>query len=374
MPETDSDPVALKESIRNLILAKGFDAVGFASPVQPPGYPHYLDWLAQGCHGEMAYMEKQAEARNHPNSILPAVGTVIVTLLNYHHGRPSAKVSGEKRNSGHVASYAQGQDYHRIFWDRLGQVLDQIKVTHPEITGRAVADSAPLMERDYARLAGLGWIGKNTCLINRKIGSFTLLGALLINLQLPPDEPFEADHCGTCTRCLDACPTSALDSAYRLDARKCISYWTIEHKGLLPDEVTDHLNGWVFGCDICQDVCPWNRKAILGKDQDLMGDGRFFEPDLREWLKMNPDDLKKQISGTALERTRRRGLVRNAIAVLSSESGDGELMADLIRLETDDTDQIIRESARLAIKKLQERNHHVSETGNLDQSNEGGPF
>lgn len=366
MPETDSDPVAVRESIRNLILAKGFEAVGFASPVQPPGYPHYLDWLDQGCHGEMAYMENQAEARNHPHSILPAVGTVIVTLLNYHHGLSFGTLSGEKRNTGHVASYAQGQDYHRIFWDRLGQVLDQIKVTHPEITGRAVADSAPLMERDYARLAGLGWIGKNTCLINRKIGSFTLIGALLVNLQLPPDEPFAADHCGTCTRCLDACPTSAFDDAYRLDARKCISYWTIEHKGLLPDEVVDHLNGWVFGCDICQDVCPWNRKAILGKDQDLMGDGRFFEPDLRAWLKMPPDDLKKQIKGTALERTRRRGLVRNAIAVLSAESDDSELMEDLIRLENCDKDEIIRESAGRAIKKIQKRNHQVTETENPD--------
>ncbi len=175
-----------------------------------------------------------------------------------------------------------------------------------------MADTAPLLERDFARLAGLGWIGKNTMLIDRRLGSFTVLGALLVDVELRPDEPHHASHCGTCTRCLDACPTDAFDGPYRLDARKCISYWTIEHRGPIPDEFADRLDGWVFGCDVCQDVCPWNRKAPPGREPALEPRPEWTHPDLIELLARDPAELSRALKGTALSRAKRAGLLRNA--------------------------------------------------------------
>ena len=160
-----------------------------------------------------------------------------------------------------MARYARGGDYHEVLWEKLGALLAWLQAERPGLRGRAVADTAPLLERDFARLAGLGWIGKNTMLIDRRIGSFTVLGSLLVDLELEYDAPHATHHCGTCTRCLDACPTGAFDGPNRLDAGKCLSYWTIEHRGPIPAEVAADLDGWAFGCDVCQDVCPWNRKA-----------------------------------------------------------------------------------------------------------------
>ena len=177
-----------------------------------------------------------------------------------------------------MARYARGADYHRVIWDRLEALLAWLRAECPEIKGRAVADTAPLLERDYARLAGLGWIGKNTMLISRRLGSFTFLGAVLIDAELAYDAPHESNHCGSCTRCLDACPTDAFTGPYQLDARRCISYWTIEHRGVLADPEAAELHGWVFGCDICQDVCPWNRKAPPGRQSAVRRAPRVDQP------------------------------------------------------------------------------------------------
>jgi epoxyqueuosine reductase len=174
------------------------------------------------------------------------------------------------------------------------------------------------MERDFARMAGLGWVGKNTCLIDRRAGSFTVLGALLVDLELAYDAPLEANHCGTCTRCLDACPTDAFDGPYRLDSRRCISYWTIEHRGAIPEEAADRLDGWAFGCDVCQDVCPWNRKAPPGRDPGLAPRPEWANPDLIAWLDRDPAEFSRAIKGTALARSKRSGLLRNAALILGS--------------------------------------------------------
>ena len=168
-----------------------------------------------------------------------------------------------------------------------------------------MVDTAPLLERDFARLAGIGWIGKNTMLISRRLGSFTFLGALLIDAELTYDPPHRQDHCGTCTRCLDACPTQAFVGPYQLDSRRCISYWTIEHRGMIPDDHAAALEGWVFGCDICQDVCPWNRKAPSGREPELDARPEWTDPDLIEWLTIGADEWKAALKGTALERARR---------------------------------------------------------------------
>ena len=350
MNSLPDDLVALRDQIRAWAVELGFSLVGFAPAVPPPGFPHYLNWLQNGHHAGMAYMQRQAPARELPDSILPDVATVIVTALNY---KPAA-LYDLNDNQGKIAAYARGDDYHQIFWSRLDELLKKIQAARPGVVGRAVADSAPLMERDYARLAGLGWVGKNTCVINRQIGSFTLLGSLLINLHLPPDEPFTADHCGTCTRCLDACPTSAFAGPYELDARKCISYWTIEHKGPFPDAFQINFDGWLFGCDICQQVCPWNRKPPAGTDPQLQPKPEMQELHLQDWLTTPPETIKSLIRGTPLERAKRFGLVRNAIELLV-QNADHSAIPELKHLAEADPDEKIRTLARSAIERIEKR-------------------
>lgn len=322
----------------------GFDAAGFAPAVVPPGYGHYQGWLAAGREAGMAYMRRQEAARRHPESILDPVATVIVVMLNYRPEGELARQGPPEKGHGRVAAYARGVDYHGVFWHRLERLLEKIRTERPDVRGRAVSDSAPLMERDYARLAGLGWVGKNTCLISRKVGSMTLLGSLLVDLQLPPDEPFTANHCGTCTRCLEACPTDAFAGPYQLDASRCISYWTIEHKGLWQDETPDSMHGWVFGCDICQEVCPWNRKTKSGTDLEIGSRVQWAEVDLLEWLRMEPQEFRQMIKGTALERTKRSGLLRNAMAILL-EQGDEAAISEIRRLAETDPEEKVRDLA-----------------------------
>ena len=203
--------------------------------------------------------------------------------------RPSGvRITEAPRHAGESGALWRGADYHQVLWEKLGSLLDWLRSERPDAGGRAVSDTAPLLERDYARLAGLGWIGKNTMLISRRLGSFTFLGALLTDVELAYDVTHEANHCGTCTRCLDACPTDAFAGPYQLDARRCISYWTIEHRGMLADADAERLDGWVFGCDVCQDVCPWNRKAPSGRSSEFEARSEWVDPDLIEWLGREP--------------------------------------------------------------------------------------
>ena len=225
--DLDVTTAELTRQLKAEALRLGFDRVGIAPAVSPPGYGRFPDWLQAGHAAGMDYMEQHAEARRHPDRLLEGVRSVVMVSLVY--GERQAESSSPTQ--GKIARYARGQDYHRVLWDRLEELLGWLRQQSPEVRGRAVVDTAPLLERDFARLAGLGWIGKNTMLIDRKLGSFTFLGALLVDCELVPDDPHHADHCGTCTRCLDACPTDAFAGPYQLDARRCISYWTIEHKG-----------------------------------------------------------------------------------------------------------------------------------------------
>jgi epoxyqueuosine reductase len=297
-------------------LRLGFDDVGVAPAVPAPGYPNLVRWLETGCAAGMAYMARQAPSRSHPSSLLEGVCSVIVLSLVY--GRKGAEPRDAGPTRGKVARYAQGADYHRVIWDKLEALLAWLRAQCPEIRGRAVADTAPLLERDYARLAGLGWIGKNTMLISRRLGSFTFLGAVLVDVELAYDPPHESNHCGTCTRCLEACPTDAFHGPYQLDARRCISYWTIEHRGVLDDAQAAELHGWVFGCDICQDVCPWNRKAPSGRLSEFEARPEWINPDLVDWLSRGKSEWKAALKGAALARSKRAGLVRNAALVLGA--------------------------------------------------------
>lgn len=334
----------LKAEARRL----GFDQVGIAPAVSPPSYPRYLEWLRAGHAAGMGYLQRQADARAHPDRLLEGVRSVVMTSFVY--GRPEASPAGP--GQGKVSRYARAADYHDVFWRRLESLLTWVQQEVPGTRGRAVADSAPLLERDFARRAGLGWVGKNTMLINRRLGSFTVLGALLLDLELEYDAPHESSHCGTCTRCLDACPTDAFVGPFQLDARRCISYWTIEHKGAFPDEVADQLDGWVFGCDVCQDVCPWNRKAPAGSEPALDPGAAWAHPDLAAWLTAEPAELSRSLKGTPLARAKRIGLLRNAAAVLGSQRDDGGATLPALAHLLGDPDPILRTAAVRALGRI----------------------
>jgi epoxyqueuosine reductase len=322
----------------------GFDALGIAPAVAPPGHASYLAWLESGCAAGMSYLERQAPARAHPAELLDGVRSVIVGAFVYGTNEP------ERATVGKVARYARGGDYHRLLWRRLEALLDWLRTECPEVRGRAVADTAPLMERDFARLAGLGWIAKNTMLINRRLGSYTVLGGLLVDIELAYDPPHESNHCGTCTRCLEACPTAAFEGPYQLDSRRCISYWTIEHRGEIPDEMAERLDGWVFGCDVCQDVCPWNRKAARRTEPALEPRPEWTDTNLVEWLTADPAAFAERLKGTALTRAKRSGLLRNAALVLGSARDERAVPA--LRTLGGDPDPVIRSAAAWAIERI----------------------
>ena len=339
-------PGELADLLKAEGIRLGFDAVGIAPAVAPPGHPSYLEWLKAGKAAGMDYLHRQADARAHPENLLEGVRSVVVASFVY--GRPEPIAGGA--TLGKVARYARGEDYHEILWRRLEALLAWLQARRPGTTGRAVCDTAPLLERDFAKLAGLGWVGKNTMLIDRRLGSFTVLGALLTDADLRPDAPIEVNHCGTCTRCLDACPTDAFDGPYRLDAGKCISYWTIEHRGPIPEEIAERLDGWAFGCDVCQDVCPWNRKAPPGREPALLPGPDGATPDLLAWLVADPGEFRASWKGTALWRAKRSGLVRNAALILGTRRAIEAIPALESLLEDDDP--TIRASAAWALGRI----------------------
>ncbi|MDR3638756.1 MAG: tRNA epoxyqueuosine(34) reductase QueG [Isosphaeraceae bacterium] len=333
----------LKAEARRL----GFDQVGVAPAVSPPSYPRFLSWLDAGNAAGMAYLAKRAEARAHPDSLLAGIQSVV--MVSFVYGRPeSAEAPGPTQAK--VARYARGADYHDVLWRRLERLLEWLQVECPGSRGRAVADTAPLLERDFARLAGLGWVGKNTMLIDRRLGSYTLLGALLVDVSLQPDPPHLTSHCGTCTRCLDACPTDAFTGPYQLDSRRCLSYWTIEHKGPIDEEFADKLDGWVFGCDVCQDVCPWNRKAPPGREPALAPRAEWTNPDILAWLSRDAASLTRALKGTALARAKRAGLLRNAALILGTRRERDAVPALANCL--DDADPGVRAAAAWALGRI----------------------
>ncbi|MGO9601301.1 MAG: tRNA epoxyqueuosine(34) reductase QueG [Isosphaeraceae bacterium] len=345
----------------------GFDRVGIAPALSPPGHGHFLAWLQAGHAAGMEYMRRHAQARSHPEHVLAGVRSVVMASVVYRSAREGS--STPRAGSGKVARYARGLDYHGVLKDKLGALLDWLRTERPQTRGRAVTDTAPLLERDFARLAGLGWIGKNTMLIDPKLGSFTFLGALLVDCELSPDVPFQANHCGTCTRCLNACPTRAFVGPYQLDARRCISYWTIEHKGSIAASVAESLDGWVFGCDICQDVCPWNRKAPPGHLAEFQDRSEGAEPDLIEWLDRDAAAWHAALQDSALERTGRVGLVRTAALVLGQQRLESSVPALGRRLADLNEDPVIRAASAWALGQIgsdHARQHLLENQGSDD--------
>ena len=348
-PAPQSDPAAdLTDRLKAEARRLGFDQVGIAPAVSPAGYPRFLEWLEAGHAAGMQYMERHAAVRAHPERVLEGVRSVVVVSFVYGRPEPVPPTATQ----GKVARYARGADYHGVLWRRLEALLDWLHAACPGARGRAVADTAPLLERDFAQLAGLGWIGKNTMLIDRRLGSFTVLGALLVDVALRPDTPHNTNHCGTCTRCLDACPTDAFAGPYQLDARRCISYWTIEHKGAISEAMSGQLGDWAFGCDVCQDVCPWNRKAPPGRTTELEPRPEWTNPDLIAWLSSEPAAFRRSLSGTALERARRAGLLRNAALVLGRRGAAAVAAVPALIGRLDDPDPVIRGAAAWALGRI----------------------
>jgi epoxyqueuosine reductase len=271
--------------------------------------------------------------------------------LSLSHGCPPSPALGR------IARYAQGPDYHRYIWDRINALAAWLEAEVPGTRTKAVADTAPLLERDFARRAGLGWVGKNTMLIHPRRGSFFFLAAVLTDLELQPDEPFNTSHCGTCTACLDACPTAAFPEPFVLDATKCISYLTIEHRSSIPLELREQVGNWLYGCDVCQDVCPWNRKASPGPvafphnpEMELL--------DPVELLGLDADRFRERFKHSSLWRNRRAGLLRNAAIVLGNVGNESAIAA--LERSLGDSEEVIREAAAWAIERIRQRTSSVN--------------
>jgi epoxyqueuosine reductase len=339
--------MSLESRLKAQAFGLGFDLVGVARLGPAETTAAFDAWLARGFAGDMAYLARAGEKRRDTRLPMPGAASAVVVAMSY----------GGRQPPGPVARYARGDDYHDVMLEKLEALHEWLgSDTGRTVRGKAYVDTGPLLERDLARRAGLGWFGKNTNLINPTLGSFFFLGALLVDLELAPDAAFEADRCGTCTRCLDACPTGAFVEARVLDATRCISYLTIEHRGAVPVELRPAIGDLLYGCDICQDVCPWNvrfarelphdspyaaREALRAKDARTVA---------RDLLGATPPEFAATFQGSPMKRAKLRGLKRNAAIVL----GNVGTLEDVPVLEQslDDPEPLVREHVAWALERL----------------------
>jgi len=268
--------------------------------------PRLEKWLNNNLHGEMAYMENHFDKRLDPRLLVDDSKSVISLTLNYYPGELQNDPEAPK-----ISKYAYGADYHLVIKDKLFELLNFIREEIGEVSGRAFVDSAPVLDRAWAKKAGIGWIGKNSNLISKKSGSFFFLAELIVDLDLDYDIPFETDHCGTCTKCIDACPTEAILSPFIIDAKKCISYLTIELRDEIPDHFNDKMDNWMFGCDVCQDVCPWNRFAVPHSEPKFQPNEALLTMRQEDWMDITEDVFKQIFKNSAVKRTKFKGLTRN---------------------------------------------------------------
>ena len=301
----------LSRAIKEQAAKLGFAACGVTAAGPIETHPHLLRWLDNGYQAEMAWMARPdaVKKRADPRAVMPEARSVVCVALHYRTAEP-----WDEAELGQVARYARGLDYHDVLSGRLRDLLRWIQETTP-CQGRVYVDTGPLLERDLARRAGLGWIGKNTMLMSRELGSYFLLGELLLDIELGYDRPHIEQYCGSCTRCLDACPTDAFVAPFVLDANRCISYHTIENRKMAPGELRESFGDWIFGCDICQQVCPWNHKSQAHSEEPELW-SRPEMPSLLEWLLLPQEEFSKRLKGSPLKRTKRRGMRRNAAGAL----------------------------------------------------------
>jgi len=341
---TTATATEVRESIRAHGLALGFDKVGFAPARLPEESARLADWLAQGFAGEMQWMAREPERRADATRSLPTAATLVCCGLNYYQGPPSPSGS----LGGIISAYARGDDYHIVLRERLERLNDFIREACG-VSGKIYVDTGPILEKAYAVAAGLGWLGKHSNLLSRQGSSWFFLGEILLPLDLPPDRP-ESDHCGTCTRCITACPTGAIVGPYVVDSRLCISYLTIELRGPIPHPLRRQIGARIYGCDDCQDVCPWNRFARKSEE------ARFFprEPlsamDLAALLRLKREEFTAATRASAIRRARYAGFLRN-VAVALGNSGDRRAVAPLTEA-LDHQEPLVRGHAAWALGEL----------------------
>ena len=341
----------MKARIRERALQLGFDVFGAAPAVPPPHGKAFVDWLRAGRHAGMAYLERRAAERLDPDRVLPGAKSVLAVGCAY--GSTEAERAEAAANEGIVARYARRLDYHKIMGKRLKELADFVQeLGGPGCRARAYVDTGPILEREYAWLAGLGFIGKNTQLIHPRFGNWLLLGVVLTTLEIEPDRPLP-NRCGSCRRCLDACPTGALRKPFELDATRCAAYWTIEARDGIPRELRGSFGNRLFGCDACLEACPWNRRsgpgALFGPETQWSS-GRL---DCAELLRLEDEAFRVRFRGTPLLRPKRRGLVRNACVALGNVGGASAL-ASLEELANSE-DETLAEHARWAAARIRDR-------------------
>lgn len=305
--------MTFSEEIKQEAYNLGFDACGIAPAVMSSRKEHYLQWIANNYHAGMSYMERNIDKRLDPRLLVDAAKSIISVALNYYPPELQPPEAPQ------FAYYAYGKDYHNLIKDRLSELLSFIQRYRPNVGGRYFVDSAPLLERYWAAESGIGFIGKNSLLIIPGKGSYFFLGELIIDIELDYDSPI-SNHCGSCRRCIDACPTDAIDSPYRVNANRCISYHTIENRGEIPEDIVPRLNNYLFGCDICQKVCPWNHSPTPHNRPELMASADFLSLDLAGLLAMDENRYRKLFGGTAVSRAKFSGLKRNLAAISKTDN------------------------------------------------------
>jgi epoxyqueuosine reductase len=345
----------LKETIKDKARQLGFFLAGVTTPDPPPHLSTFEHWLAQGRHGTMDYLatERSRVRRADPREILPECKSIIVLATPYSSPARAERSGSEDEAGvrGSIASYTWGADYHDVLPTRMKEVVQFIEeqVGAP-VKNRWYTDTGPILERDLAQRAGIGWIGKNTCLIHPKHGSYFLLSEILLDLTLEPDPPIVTDHCGTCTRCIEACPTDCILPDRTIDAARCISYLTIELKEDIPTELREKTGNWVFGCDICQMVCPWNRFA--GEGDPAFGDDSPVRP-LDQELSISKQEFNQRFKASPVKRAKRHGYLRN-VAVALGNSGDMHALP-VLQKALNDEEPLVRDHAKWAIEEISKR-------------------
>ena len=336
-------PTAIKEKAYEL----GFELAGIAPIAPSPEADFYPDWLERGFAGEMKYLARQAASKMDPRSLLPGARSVIVCAMNYQTDRELTEFDPDR---AWVSRYAWGEDYHAVLRARLEKLADWLR----QAAGagvRVYVDTGPLLERVHAKYAGVGWFGKNTCIIDEKMGSWLFLGCILTDLETDYDVP-APDRCGSCTRCIDACPTDAILEPYVLDSNRCISYLTIELRGAIPEDLREGVGHHLFGCDICQDVCPWNRRAPISTEPAFEAREALFRPELEQLLELDEEGWRALIRRTAMKRAKVRGLLRNLMVVVGN-SGLSRLRNKVLKF-LDHPDREVRSHARWALSRLED--------------------
>jgi epoxyqueuosine reductase len=355
----------MKAAIRQQAFGLGFDDCRFTTAAAPVSAKQFQDWLAGKQHGEMTWLERTAPKRIDPQNVLPGARSVICLVTSYAAGdrwhvasdkmapaSDSCHPSPLTRHAS-IARYARFTDYHTVLGERLKTLTQFVNQLGSNGTRSLwYVDTGPLLERDFAQRAGIGFIGKHTNVISRRFGNWILLGEIITTLELEPDAP-ETNHCGKCARCIAACPTNAINAPFQLDARKCISYLTIELKGPIPVELRPAIGNRIFGCDDCLAVCPWNRFAREGKAMKAHAHPELTAPDLIELLQLDDDGFKSRFAGTPVFRAKRRGLLRNVCVALGNVGDQAALPA--LKKAAGETEPLVAEHARWAISEIQSR-------------------